>query len=183
MRELVERARDGDHIAYGRLVATRAARLYALAYLMMRDRPAAEDAVQDACIKSWRDLKSLRDPDRYDAWLRRLLVRTCIDHLRRRRRRPAEVAMAPTHEPRSGDASGAIANRDELEQAFEKLSPHHRAVVVLAHFDELSMEEIATSLGIPVGTVKSRLHYALRALRSAIEAGARMPADRRGETT
>lgn len=183
MRELVERARDGDHDAFARLIAALTDRLHATAYLIMRDRPSAEDAVQEAWIKAWRDLRGLRDPDRYDAWMRRLLVRTCIDHLRHRRRRASEVELKTTHEPRTTDASRDVADRDELERAFTQLVPNHRVVVVLAHYEELTMEEIASTLHLPVGTVKSRLHHALRALRAAIEADARAPAGPRGELT
>jgi RNA polymerase sigma-70 factor (ECF subfamily) len=144
--------------------------------------PSAEDAVQDACLKAWRDLPSLRAPDRYDAWLRRLLVRACLDQVRRRRRRPSEVALLPVHAAPVADVSEQLANVDQLEHAFSRLSVDHRAVVVLSHFEDLSMSEIAATLGIPVGTVKSRLHHALRAMRGAIEADERRSAEPRGET-
>jgi RNA polymerase sigma-70 factor (ECF subfamily) len=182
MRDLVERAQRGDHEAFSRLLSDRADRLYATAYLMLRDRPSAEDAVQDACLKAWRDLPSLRAPDRYDAWLRRLLVRACLDQVRRRRRRPSEVALLPVHAAPVADVSEQLANVDQLEHAFSRLSVDHRAVVVLSHFEDLSMSEIAATLGIPVGTVKSRLHHALRTMRGAIEADERRPTGPRGET-
>lgn len=181
MRELIDRARNGDHDAYTRLISTRVDRLHATAFLIMRDRPSAEDAVQETCLKAWRDLRGLREPDRYDAWLRRLLVRTCLDHLRRRRRRPYEVELTHLHEERTDDHSRHVADREELARAFRALSPDHRAVVVLAHYEELPMTEIADALHIPVGTVKSRLHRALGLLRAAIEADARLPAGPGGE--
>lgn len=182
MRKLVERAQRGDHEAFSRLLADQAGRLYATAYLMLRDRPSAEDAVQDACLKAWRDIPSLRNPDRYDAWLRRLLVRACLDQVRRRRRRPSEVSLSPEHAAAISDVSERMASVDQLEHAFSRLSVDHRAVVVLSHFDGLPMSDIAETLGIPVGTVKSRLHHALRAMRGAIEADDRRSSDARGET-
>jgi RNA polymerase sigma-70 factor (ECF subfamily) len=175
MRELVERARDGDHEAFARILAERADRLHAIAYLMMRHRHGAEDAVQEASLKAWRDLPRLRDVDRFDAWLRRLVVHACIDLLRRQRRRPVEAAFEPMTEPSTPDASTAIADHDALARAFSRLSPEHRAVVVLSQYDGLSTSEVASVLGIPSGTVKSRLHHALRALRAALDADARAP--------
>jgi RNA polymerase sigma-70 factor (ECF subfamily) len=173
MRELVERAQRGDHDAFARLLASGADRLYAIAFLTLRDRVDAEDADQDACLKAWRDLPGLRDADRYDAWIRRILVRACVDQLRRRRRRPTEVALLPLHAPSIPDPSGQVAAADELSRAFIKLSAEHRAVVVLSHFADLTASEIASTLDIPVGTVKSRLHHALRALRAALDSDAR----------
>ena len=181
MRELVERAQRGDRDAFAGLLARSADRLYAIAFLMLRERANAEDAVQDACLKAWRDLPGLRDPDRYDAWIRRILVRACVDQLRRRRRRPTEVPLLPIHAPSTSDPGRLVADADELGRAFAQLSAEHRAVVVLSHFDDLTAPEIASILGIPVGTVKSRLHHALRVLRGAIEADARVPADPGGE--
>ena len=99
MRELVERARDGDHDAFARILAERIDRLYALAYLVMRHRSAAEDALQDACLRAWRDLPRLRELDRFDPWLRRLVINACLDSLRRQRRRPTEIALVPADEP------------------------------------------------------------------------------------
>jgi len=181
MHELVERARHGDHDAFTALVELTIDRMNATAWLIARDRTIAEDAVQEACLRAWRDLPSLRDPARYEAWLRRLLVRACLDLLRRQRRN----AVAPADErdpgPLVGDASSEVVLHDALERAFRRLSPEHRAVVVLTHLDELSTREAAEVLGIPLGTVKSRLHHALRGLRAALEADARLPTRSEGE--
>jgi RNA polymerase sigma-70 factor (ECF subfamily) len=178
MRELVERARDGDHDAFTRLVVDRADHLFATAYLTLRSRDRAEDAVQEACLRAWRDLPALRDADRFDAWLRRLLMNACVDQLRRERRRPTDLAFDPGRAPSTPDVSSAIADADALSRAFLRLSPRQRAVIVLSHFEDLTTSEIAAALDIPAGTVKSRLHHALRALRAALDADARAPASR-----
>jgi RNA polymerase sigma-70 factor, ECF subfamily len=175
MRELVERARDGDHDAFARILAERADRLFAVAYLVMRHRAAAEDAVQDASLRAWRDLPRLRDLDRFDGWLRRLVINACFDSLRRQRRRPAEIALGTSDEPATSDASARIADHEALARAFTRLSPEHRAVVVLSHYEGMTTGEVASALDVPHGTVKSRLHHALRALRAALDADARAP--------
>jgi RNA polymerase sigma-70 factor, ECF subfamily len=175
MRELVERARNGDHDAFARILAERADRLYALAYLMMRQRAAAEDALQDASLRAWRDLPRLRNIDRLDGWLRRLVINACLDALRRQRRRPPETALGPGDEPATADASEQIADREALARAFTNLSPEHRAVIVLTHYEGMATSEVASLLDVPPGTVKSRLHHALRALRAALDADARPP--------
>lgn len=175
MRELVERARDGDHDAFARILAERADRLYAIAYLVMRHRAAAEDALQDASLRAWRDLPRLRELDRFDGWLRRLVINACFDSLRRQRRRPTQIALAPGDEPATSDSTERIADREALARAFARLSPEHRAVVVLSHYEGMTTGEIASVLDVPSGTVKSRLHHALRALRAALDADARTP--------
>jgi RNA polymerase sigma-70 factor, ECF subfamily len=175
MRELVERARNGDHEAFARILAERIDRLYALAYLVMRHRSAAEDALQDASLRAWRDLPRLHEIDRFDGWMRRLVINACLDSLRRQRRRPTEIALVPADEPATSDSTDRIADREALARAFVRLSPEHRAVVVLSHYEDMTTREIASLLDLPPGTVKSRLHHALRALRGALEADARTP--------
>lgn len=175
MRELVERARDGDHEAFARMLTECADRLFAIAYLMLRNRAEAEDAVQDASLRAWRDLPRLRELDRFDAWVRRLVIHACVDLLRRQRRRPTEIAIESIHEPSMPDASPEIAEHDALARAFARLSPEHRAVVVLSQYDGLTTNEVASVLDIPAGTVKSRLHHALRGMRAALDADARAP--------
>jgi len=182
MRELVERARNGDHDAFTRLVVDRADHLHATAYLILRRRDSTEDAVQEAFLRAWRDLPRLRDPDRFDAWLRRLLLNACIDRLRRERRMQAEIVSDMGRSTSTSDVSSTVADADALSRAFTRLSPEQRAVVVLSHFEDLTTSEIASALDIPRGTVKSRLHHALRALRAALDADARAPASRT-ETT
>ena len=168
---MVREAADGDRDAFAALAAPRVDRLFATATLILRDRGRAEDAVQDALVRAWRDMRTLRDPDRLDAWLRRLLVNACYDESRRHRRHIANVRLLPDHDRPMADSSGALADRDEMDRAMRQLSTDHRAVIVHHYYLELSVAEIADALGIPVGTAKSRLHHARLALRGAMEAG------------
>lgn len=165
---LVERARGGDHDAFAALVRASAPRLDAAARLILRDRELASDAVQEAYIRAWRNLPGLRDLDRFDAWLHRLLVRSCIDALRNRRARPVEVELHPLHEPASADIASSIVDRELIDDALRRLDPTWRAVVVLHYFLGMSLPEAAGILGIPLGTAKSRLHRSLGLMRLAI---------------
>jgi RNA polymerase sigma-70 factor (ECF subfamily) len=167
-RELVERAGRGDHEAFALLLHGSIGRLEAVARLVLRDEDLARDAVQDASIRAWRDLPGLRDPDRFDAWIHRLTVNACLDVARRRRRRPVEVELTPISPAYTGDASIAIAERDQLERGFLHLSTEHRAVLVLHYYVGMPMPALASTLGIPLGTAQSRLGRALVALRAAI---------------
>jgi RNA polymerase sigma-70 factor, ECF subfamily len=169
-RELVGRARRGDHDAFAGLVDPALARLDAAARLILRDPELARDAVQEALIRAWRDLPGLRDPDRFEAWLHRLTVNACLDLARRRRRRPIEVEITPLDAPATSDLSGALADRELVDAALRRLDPGHRAVVAMYYLLGMSLPEVATSLAIPVGTAKSRLHYALAAMRTTVEA-------------
>jgi RNA polymerase sigma-70 factor (ECF subfamily) len=171
-RTLVEAAQHGDHAAFEALAIGAVDRLFAIARLILRDVPSAEDAVQEALVHAWRDLPRLRDPERFDAWLHRLLVNACADQGRHRRRWSAEVRVVHA-EPAADDASSTLADRDQLERGFRRLNPHHRAVVVLHYYLGLTVPEIAETIGVPVGTAKSRLHYATETLRAALEADAR----------
>jgi RNA polymerase sigma-70 factor (ECF subfamily) len=170
--DLVGRARAGDRDAFGTLAAASIDRLYALAVRVIHDRDRAEDAVQSALLQAWLDLPSLRDPGRFDAWLYRLVVRACYDEARRQRAHTANVSFVSV-EPGEPDGSGHFADRDQLERAFRRLPIEQRAVIVLHHYEALPLTEVAEALGIPVGTARSRLHYALRTLRGAIEADER----------
>lgn len=170
-RDLVERARSGDRAAFDVLAAFVVDRLYAVARLLLRDTDRAEDAVQECLVRCWRDLPALRDPDRFGAWLNRLLMRAVQDEFRSDRRHRAAISVLRL-EPDVRDASGAVAVRDQLDRAFARLSPDHRAVLVLRLYLGLSIDETATTLGIPLGTTKSRLHYATEAMRLALEADA-----------
>lgn len=171
-RNVVEAAQGGDHDAFDVLASTAGHRLFAIAYLILRDRPRAEDAVQEALVHAWRELPGLRDPDRFDAWLHRLIVNACADQGRHARRWSAEVRMIRS-EPTTEDGANSIADRDQLERGFRRLKPEQRTIVVLHFYVGLPVPEIAETLGIPAGTVKSRLHYATAALRAALEADAR----------
>jgi RNA polymerase sigma-70 factor, ECF subfamily len=167
-RALVERARQGDHEAFAALVDGSLARLDAAARLIVRDPELARDAVQDGFIRAWRDLPGLRDPDRFDAWLRRLIVHSCLDLIRRRRRRAKEVELTPLRSPIASDPSGAVADREEVSTALRRLDPGHRAVVAMHYLLGMPLIDVAKSLGIPIGTAKSRLHYALGAMRVTV---------------
>jgi RNA polymerase sigma-70 factor (ECF subfamily) len=170
---MVELAQTGDRDAFAALAGSVVDRLYATAVLILRDHALAEDAIQETIVRAWRDLPSLRDPEKFDAWLRRLLTNVCRDEGRRQRRRGAEITLLPLHEPAVDDSSEALVSQDALERAFRRLSGDQRAVVVLHYYDGLSQREVADAMGLPLGTVKSRLFHATRALRAALEADAR----------
>jgi RNA polymerase sigma factor (sigma-70 family) len=172
-RDLVERAMAGDHDAFAELARASIGRLFAAARLILRDDGRAEDATQETLVAAWRDLSALRDPDRFEAWLHRLLVRTCYREARRGRRRWAiemEVRPLESAEP---DPALDLADRDQLERGFRRLDPSQRVVLVLHYYLGLSLDEAADALGIPPGTVRSRLHRATDAMRAALEADAR----------
>ena len=173
-RALVERARRGEHDAFTELARDAVTRLDQVARLVLRDPELARDAVQEALIRAWRDLPRLRDPERFDAWLYRLTINACLDQTRRRRRRPIEVELTPLDMPAMTDMSGALADRDLVDGAMRRLDPDTRAVVVLHYFLGLPLTDVAATLGIPIGTVKSRLHRALGEMRIAI--GSESPA-------
>lgn len=170
---LVELARTGDTDAFGRLAAGHVDRLLSVARLILRDRDLADDAVQEALVRCWRYLPTLRDLDRFEAWLNRILMRAITDETKRRRR--SELSIDTIEEPWTGDGLATIADRELLDRGFQALSVDHRAVVVLHHFVGLTLAEAATALGIPEGTAKSRYHYAMSALRAAIDADGRLP--------
>jgi RNA polymerase sigma-70 factor (ECF subfamily) len=173
-RELVEAARRGDHEAFEVLATSVGDRLYAVARLILRSTDLAEDAVQEALVRAWQQLPNLRDPDKFDAWLYRLVVNACADQGRQLRRWSHEVRPLQL-EPSIVDDTDAIAVREQLERGFGRLKPEHRAVIVLHHYSGFSAAEIAHMLGIPEGTARSRLHYATEAMRAALEADARQP--------
>jgi RNA polymerase sigma-70 factor (ECF subfamily) len=167
-RALVERAKGGDHDAFVALIDLSLTRLDAAAWLILRDGDLARDAVQDAMVRAWRDLPGLRDPDRFGPWLHRLTVNACLDQARQRSRRHIEVELDPIDHPAVGDAAIQVAERDVIDRALTRLDPEQRAVVVLRFFLDLSLPETASALGIPIGTVKSRLHRALERMRITV---------------
>ena len=170
----------GDHDAFAALIGAASTRLYALACLILRDSDRGEDAAQDAFIRAWRELPRLRDPERFDAWLRRLVVNSCYDESRRTKRR-AEVTLRSVGERSVTDTSMAFAESDRVERAFRRLPLDQRSVLVLQHYFSLSHVEIAETLALPLGTVKSRVRYGIAAMRAALEADDRAaaPAGRR----
>jgi RNA polymerase sigma-70 factor, ECF subfamily len=167
-RSLVERAQKGDHDAFAALAGVYVARLDSAARLIVRDPELARDAVQDGFIRAWRSLPTLRDPDRFEGWLRSLVARSCIDILRHRGRQPIEVELSPVDGPAISDASTVIADRELLDLILRRLPPEQRAVVVLRYYFDLEVPDIAATLGIPVGTAKSRLHRSVSAMRAAL---------------
>lgn len=170
---LVERAQGGDREAYEQLARASVDRLYAVAVQITRDPDRADDAVQQALVEMWRDLPSLRDPARFDGWTYRLVTRACLQDLRRRRRANVRQIAPGRGMAAVTDFAAHVARRDQLDRAVATLSPDHRAVIVLRHLGGLSIDELADVLAVPRGTVASRLHYATRALRAAIEAADR----------
>jgi RNA polymerase sigma-70 factor, ECF subfamily len=175
-RELVERAKRGDHDAFAVLVGAHAGRLLAASRLIVRDPELAHDAAQEALVRAWRDLPGLRDPDRFEGWLHRLTVNACLDLARRRRRRPIEVEIDELASPSAVDHADSIADRDAIDRALRRLEPDGRAVVVLHYYLGLSLAEVASTLRIPTGTAKSRLNRALAAMRATA-----VPADNTSE--
>jgi RNA polymerase sigma-70 factor (ECF subfamily) len=169
-RELVERAGRGDHDAFTVLATAAAPRLDAAARLILRDPELARDAVQNALVRAWRDLPGLRDPERFDAWLHRLLVNSSLDEARRRRRRPIEVEIRAIDEPAEGDSERRLADRDLVERALVRLDPEHRALVVLHYYLGYPLPDAATSLGISLPAAKARLHRAMQGLRRSMSA-------------
>jgi RNA polymerase sigma-70 factor (ECF subfamily) len=179
-RQLVERARRGDREAYETLVRRKVAAVYRTALAVLGNEADAHDAVQDAFLAAWRRLPSLRDADRFDAWLGRITLNACRMALRRRRG-VREIAMTDQAEPRAtagaarepadpatSDLEAASVSADAFDRAFGRLSVDQRALIVLHHLDGLPVADIGARLGIPTGTVKSRLHHARLALERAL---------------
>ncbi len=178
-RDLIERARQGDHDAFSELAIDSVHHLFVVARLILRDDARAEDATQEALVSAWTHIGALRDPDRFDAWLRRMLVNACYREARRQRRRGSiEIQVDPirmAEAPGRMDVGLDVARRDELERGFRRLDTDQRAVLVLHYYLGLSLDEAAEVLGVPPGTVRSRLHRAMVALRVALAADAETP--------
>lgn len=171
-QHLVERAMRGDRKAFAELAPEVGDRLYAVAHRILRDRELAGDVTQHALVKLWQELPTLREAQRFDAWSYRVVANACYDELRRRRREQPTLSLIET-DAVLPDEQLTIADRDQLERGFRRLSAEQRTVIVLAYYLDYSMPEIASALGVPLGTVRSRLHYARRALRAALDADRR----------
>lgn len=165
---LVQRARDGDEDAFRQLVDLDGDRCFAIAYRILRDFDRAKDAVQQTYLLAWRELPRLREPERFEVWLYRLLVNACYEEARRHRRWTTRVRILPLEGPAAPDLMASVDDRDALERAFQRLSPEHRAVFVMHHYAGLPLATIAQVVGVPLGTVKSRLHNSIRNLRTAL---------------
>jgi RNA polymerase sigma-70 factor, ECF subfamily len=174
-RDLIEAAKRGSQEAFVDLVKLRGDHLFTIAHRILRDVDRAQDALQDALVIAWRDLPTLRDPDRFDAWIHRLLTHVCIAQATRERRRVSNLRQLPLDGPTAPDPLAGIVDRDQLARGFERLTPEERAILVLRHYAGYEPSEIAQVMGLPAGTVRSRLHHAHRAMRAALEAEARAP--------
>ena len=173
LRVLVERARQGDEEAFGALIRSVGDRCIFIAHRILRDADLAQDAVQIAFVQAWRELPTLRDLDRFEAWLHRILVNACYAEARRRRRFASNVVLLETDEPIASDEYRAVHDRDQLDRGFRRLPPEQRAILVFHHALGMTVPEVAEHLGIPLGTAKSRLFYATAAIRAALAADAR----------
>ena len=172
-RKLVERAMHGDEAAFDALSGRVGDQLHSVARRILRDAYLAEDATHRALLDAWRFLPRLSDPDRFEAWLYRLLVNACNAEARHERRHRANLRLLESDEPAVHDSSARVATQEQLDHAFRALGVEHRTVVVLIHYVGLSPGEAADAMGTPVGTVRSRLHYALKQMRAAVDADAR----------
>jgi RNA polymerase sigma-70 factor (ECF subfamily) len=172
-RSLVLAARSGDEEAFASLARGSADRLFAVAHRILRDVDRAEDAVQQTLVTAWRELPGLREAERFDAWLHHILVHACYAEARRARRWTANVRVLPADGPTSRDTTQDVVDRDTLDRGFRRLPPEQRAIFVFHHYLGLTLGEIADTLDVPLGTVKSRLRYATNTLRAALEADAR----------
>ncbi len=171
--DLVHRAQQGDEVAFAGIVEAVGARFLGIAERILHDASLAEDATQQALVKCWRFLPTLREPARFEAWSHQLLVRACYTESDRRRRSSADVALLPTDAPTTPDSTSRIVDRDQLERGLQGISVDHRAVLVLHYYADMPLAQVAEVLDVPVGTIYSRLHRAHRSLRGALEADAR----------
>ncbi|MEO8274341.1 MAG: sigma-70 family RNA polymerase sigma factor [Chloroflexota bacterium] len=167
-RELVQRAQRGDHDAFAVLARGLVARLDSAARLILRDPVLAQDAVQEGFLAAWQNLPALRDADRFEAWLRRLVVRSCINVLRRQGKHRLDVELTPLFDVSIADTTSAFADRELLDTALRRLQPEWRAVMVLHYYLGMPLPEVASTLGIPIGTAKSRHHRSISALRALV---------------
>lgn len=172
---LVEQAKRGDREAFDELARLTGDRCMAIAFRILRDFDLADDATQSALLTAWREIRTLRDPDRFEPWLHRILANACYTEARRRTRRSEVIRLLPVEPVHGPDEYATVEHRDLLEHAFRRLTVEQRAVLVFHHYLELPFPEIAVRMGIPVGTVKSRMHHAKQALRASLDAEARTP--------
>ena len=170
---LVEQAKRGDREAFDSLARLTGDRCMAIAFRILRDFDLADDAVQSALLTAWRELRALRDPERFEPWLHRILTNACYAEARQRRRWSEGVRLLPTEAEHGPDEYAVVENRDQLERAFRRLTVQQRAVLVFHHYLGRPLPEVAARTGLPLGTVKSRMHHAKQALRASLDAEAR----------
>ena len=170
---LVEQAKRGDREAFDELARLTGDRCMAIAFRILRDFDHADDAVQSALLTAWREIRTLRDPELFESWLHRILTNACYTEARRRTRRSQVIRLLPVEPVHGRDEYLRIEQRDQLERAFRRLTVEQRAVLVFHHYLGLPLPEIAVRIGIPLGTVKSRMYHAKQALRASLEAEAR----------
>ena len=174
-RTLVDQAKRGDEEAFDALARMVADRCMAIAFRILRDSYLAEDAVQAALVVAWRELRTLRDSDRFEPWLHRILTNECYAEARRRTTWSANIRLLPVDGPVEASGYLTVNDRDQLERAFRRLTLEQRAVLVFHHYVGLSLPEVAQRLDIPLGTAKSRLHHATSAVRASLQADDRTP--------
>jgi RNA polymerase sigma-70 factor (ECF subfamily) len=179
-RELVVRAQNGDRGAFTALATTIYGRLHRIAFTILRDPHLAEDATQQTMLKVWTQLPRLRSPERFDGWVHRALVNSCMNEGSKARKLIPDLGLH-TEQAVALDEIGVVLDREQLDRGFERLSVEHRTVLVLVYYADLPQEVVAEALGVPVGTVKSRLHRATSRLRAELEADLRVPAPSRQE--
>ena len=172
---LVDQAKQGDREAFDSLARLTGDRCMAIAFRILRDFDLADDAVQSALVSAWREIRSLRDPELFEPWLHRILTNACYAEARRRRRSSEGLRLLPVEPVHGPDEYAIVEHRDQLERAFRRLTVEQRAVLVFHHYLGLGLPEVAERIGIPLGTVKSRMHHAKQALRASLDAEARTP--------
>lgn len=165
-RELIRRYLAGDVDAFESLMAAHEQRVFSICLRMMRNRDAALDATQETFLTVLRKADRYKEQAAFSTWLYRVTVNTCYDQLRRAKRRRSEPM--PEHldprDPKSGDEISAVELRPEIERALGLIQPEFRAAVVLVDLEGMSLEGAADTLGVPIGTVKSRVFRARRQL-------------------
>jgi RNA polymerase sigma-70 factor (ECF subfamily) len=172
-RSLIDRARNGDLDAFETIVRARMDAVYRLTSAILGDEADARDAAQETFVLAWRELSRLREPEKFEAWLQRVAVNAARMTLRARGRRrvreiPSSQVDSLTH--RAAADGGGVTDAARLDAAFVMLPVDQRAILVLHHLDGRPLAELATILDIPVGTAKSRLFAARRALEAALRA-------------
>lgn len=161
-------APDSASYEYVRAARAKAPDAYRLAGYLLGDATEAQDAVQDALVKAWRNWPSLRDPDAFGPWFDRIVVNVCRDRMRRHRvLKMVELEAAVDVE--AADVFGSMFAGDVVAGAVARLGRDHRIVIALRFWSDLTLDQVAATLELPLGTVKSRLHYALAALRTELE--------------